>query len=134
MSTLLRSSLYVLSFFAYLGGLAYADLVLRWQDNSAVETRYEVVRQAQNQKNFYSVAVLPPNTTSWVDRTTQKNRTYCYMVVAYLNAERGFSNVACRKDNGRSAPITISWSADGWSGNFKLGMDEHVYGPNGSRY
>jgi hypothetical protein len=119
---MLKNSLYVVGFFLWLAGLAYADLVLRWQDNSAVETRYEVVRQAQNQRNFYSVAVLPSNTTSWADRTTQRNRTYCYMVIAYANQQRGFSNVACQKDNGRDAPITITWSGDGWSGKLTLDL------------
>jgi len=127
---MIRNLLYVLSSILCLPAIAYADLILRWRDNSAIETRYEVVRQAQNQRNFYSVAVLPPNTTQWVDRTTQRNRTYCYMVVAYANAERGFSNVECKKDNGRAAPITITWS-DGGGGNFKLSMDEQFHSADG---
>ena len=128
---MLRNSAYVLVFFAWFAGLAYADLIIRWRDNSAIETRYEVVRQDQNQRNFYSVAVLPPNTTQWVDRTTRRNRTYCYMVIAYANQQRGFSNVACKKDDGRAAPMVITWSRDGWSGQPILNVDKQLDYSNG---
>lgn len=121
---MLRGSLYALAFMLALSALAYADLVLRWNDNSQVEDGYIVMRQAFNRNNFVEVARLPPNTTSWVDRSTRRNQRYCYLVVAYLDNERGFSNVACARDNGRAAVGSLAWSRAVRGEQFRLDVDK----------
>lgn len=112
--------IYVKTIFAVVLALAVAsipawgDLVLHWQDNSQVEARYWVLRQAQNERAFRIVADLPANSDTWLDSTTRRNRSYCYMVIGVLNEERSFSNVACKKDtDGRTAisgNIRVGWN------------------------
>ena len=95
----------------------WGALVLRWQDNSLVEEGYWVLRQRQpNEKNFVIVKVLPANSVTWTDNSTQRNRTYCYMVVAYKGNERSYSNVGCAKEANQ---IVLEW-APGSESRFSL--------------
>lgn len=100
-------------------------LMLSWQDNSAVESRYEVWRQEGNQSHFNRVMVLPANTTAWIDNNTTINQRYCYLVVAYRNSERGFSNVKCAKEVGGSGSISqLRLNFSGISQYVELIVDE----------
>lgn len=100
-------------------------LMLSWQDNSAIESRYEVWRQEGNQSHFSRVILLPANTTAWIDNNTKINQRYCYLVVAYRNQERGFSNVKCAKDIGGSNHIgQLRFDFSSVSQHVELIMDE----------
>jgi hypothetical protein len=130
---MLRGLIYSIAFFLFLSALAYADLILRWQDNSAVEDGYEVYRQERpQQRSFQRVAVLSPSTTRWVDTNTRRNRTYCYFVVAFKvgSDQGGSSNVKCAKDDGRNAAsLNLQWNGSGR--NTELVVDQQLHGANG---
>jgi hypothetical protein len=118
--------IYVAAFFLWLAGMAYADLILRWQDNSLVEDGYEVYRQERpQQRSFQRVAILSPSTTRWIDTNTRRNRTYCYFVVAFQvgNDQGGSSNVKCAKDDGRiAASLNLQWNRAGRDIEFIVGQ------------
>jgi hypothetical protein len=117
----------VLGLLLGIAGHALAALKLTWQDNSQVEERYWVLRQAHNQKSFQIVADLGPDAVQWLDQTTRKNRSYCYMVVAVKKDERGFSNVACAREgrpSGGNMRIGFSIGGGGGRGQLTLIVDQ----------
>jgi hypothetical protein len=84
-------------------------LILTWNDNSLVEDNYLVYRRAQNERTYRQVAVLPADTTRWVDTNTRRNRTYCYFVVATKKGvDDANSEIKCERDRGT---LALSWAS-----------------------
>ncbi|WP_242856211.1 fibronectin type III domain-containing protein [Ruminiclostridium josui] len=54
---------------------------LKWQDVS-FETAYIIERRAANEGDFIEVAVLPQNTTSYIDNVAHENTIYSYRIKA----------------------------------------------------
>jgi fibronectin type 3 domain-containing protein len=66
---------------------------LAWTENSQIETGFEVQREAGTGGTFSTVAVVPPNVTTWMDTGLSPSTNYTYQVRA-LNfaADSAFSN------------------------------------------
>lgn len=67
-------------------------LRVHWFDNSDNEDGFYVYRKTQSSNNYYKVATVSTNTTSWNDYNVNVNSEYCYTVSAYNNV--GESNLA----------------------------------------
>ena len=75
-------------------GLSAFEISLNWQDNSAVETGFEVERR-QGSAPFQWIATLPPNATSYINQGLPPSTQYSYRVRAITaGGETGYSNEA----------------------------------------
>jgi fibronectin type 3 domain-containing protein len=57
-----------------------------WQDNATNETGYRVFRQVNASSMFFSIATLPPGSTSYQDTSATPGTTYAYHVEAFNTA------------------------------------------------
>ncbi len=62
--------------------LSSNEVDLKWNDNATNETGYKVLRRINN-VNFAQIGSLPPNSTSYQDKTVQPGITYEYHIQAY---------------------------------------------------
>lgn len=66
---------------------------LTWNDNSTVETSYEIYRSQTNNSNFVILTTLPANAQSYQDKTATNRSIYYYKVGARNKSGfSGFSN------------------------------------------
>jgi len=94
--------------FSY-GGLAAAQLTVRWDDNSSRELGFKIERST-NGSTFTAIAILGANTTSYVDSSVASSTTYWYRVRAYdLFRFSSYSNVT----SGTTAASTSTTTSTG---------------------
>lgn len=65
--------------------LSASEIQLQWQDRSLVETEYIVQRYDTQNNSYQDVAVLPANTTSYLDAGLHPNTDYSYRIFAKGN-------------------------------------------------
>ena len=58
------------------------EVDLQWVDNANNESGYKILRRVNN-VNFAEIGSLPPNSTSYQDKTVQPGTTYEYHIQAY---------------------------------------------------
>lgn len=80
------------------------SIELTWRDRSTNEESFEVQRSALPTSGFVSLEVLPPDTESYTDITTENNTSYFYRIAANNTSGTSYSNVAL---------VTISAALDG---------------------
>jgi hypothetical protein len=75
---------------------APAQLTLSWQDNSTNESNFGVQRKTGTSGTYAQIALLPANTTLYVDASVTHGVTYCYQVDALNTAgASAYTNEAC---------------------------------------
>jgi hypothetical protein len=73
-----------------------AQLTLSWQDNSTNESNFGVQRKTGTSGTYAQIALLPANTTLYVDTSVTRGVTYCYRVDATNSAgASAYTNEAC---------------------------------------
>jgi len=75
---------------------APAQLTLSWQDNSTNESNFGVQRKTGTSGTYAQIALLPANTTIYVDASVTHGVTYCYLVDATNSAgASAYTNEVC---------------------------------------
>jgi hypothetical protein len=73
-----------------------AQLTLTWQDNSTNESNFGVERKTGTSGTYALLALVPANTTLYVDAAVTRGVTYCYRVDATNGAvASSYSNEVC---------------------------------------
>lgn len=77
-------------------------IMLQWQDNSTIESRFHLERREQNSSAYLTIADnIPPNTTSYFDSTSKKidSMFYTYRIRAF--SQKGNSTTYSNLDSCR---------------------------------
>jgi hypothetical protein len=73
-----------------------SQLTLNWQDNSTNENNFGVQRKTGTSGTYAQIALLPANTTLYVDAAVTHGVTYCYRVDAVNGAgASSYTNEVC---------------------------------------
>jgi Divergent InlB B-repeat domain len=90
-----------------------AHFTLTWADNSNNEDSFKIERKVGTAAEYTQIAVVGPNSTSYVDTGLAASTTYCYRVRADNSAgDSPYSNEACGT-TGSTPTVTLSVTTTG---------------------
>lgn len=119
-------------------------LELSWQDNSEMETRYEIKRsEGYGETTWETLAVLPENSTSYTDTQLQLGEDLLYGVFAYYGETQVSDYSYNRFHVGVNRPnsfkvskindneLKLTWIANqGWTDGYKIQRNlNYIYSP-----
>jgi len=98
--------------------LSSSEIELEWTDESDNELGFIVERKLGN--NWLEIAVLPPNSNSYIDEGLSENTKYTYRVLAFNDAGRTSSSEVEVKTGSKEGEIYLSAGCSVGNGSLTL--------------